>query len=51
MWMNPPIVYELTIPSSHSTSKITKTVHSMRASLSRVGCLVVRTSTATCDQH
>ena len=29
MWMNPPSVYELTIPSSHSTNRITKTVQSI----------------------
>src|SRR5215831_10692480 len=28
-WMNPPIVYELTIPRTHSTSRITKIVHNM----------------------
>jgi len=26
MWMKPPSVYDVTIPSSHKTSKTTKTV-------------------------
>jgi hypothetical protein len=30
--MNPPSVYEVTTPSSHSTSRITKMVHSIVAS-------------------
>jgi hypothetical protein len=34
MWMNPPKVYELTIPSAHKTSRITKIVHSIGASFS-----------------
>jgi hypothetical protein len=29
MWMNPPSVYELTIPSNHSTNRITKIVQSI----------------------
>jgi hypothetical protein len=32
MWMNPPRVYDDTIPSSHSTSRITKIVHNIPAS-------------------
>src|SRR5215213_11259987 len=31
--MKPPIVYDETMPSSHSTSRITKMVHSMIPSL------------------
>jgi hypothetical protein len=30
--MKPPRVYELTIPTAHSTSRITKIVHSMSSS-------------------
>jgi hypothetical protein len=30
--MNPPRVYEVTTPSSHSTRSITKIVHSMATS-------------------
>jgi hypothetical protein len=30
MWMNPPIVVDVTSPSSHKTSKITKIVQSIR---------------------
>jgi hypothetical protein len=33
-WMNPPIVYELTIPSSHKTTKTIKSVESMLTLLS-----------------
>jgi len=29
IWMNPPIVYELTIPNSHITNKITAIVDNM----------------------
>jgi len=42
MWMNPPIVYELTIPSNHNTMSITAMVQSIvnpflgRASLLRI---------------
>src|SRR6185503_13225214 len=28
-WMNPPSVYELTTPNSHSSNNTTKSVHSM----------------------
>src|SRR5215469_7582507 len=33
MWMNPPSVYELTTPSSHSTSRITNIVQSIESLL------------------
>jgi hypothetical protein len=33
MWMKPPRVYELTIPSSHKMSRITKIVQSIGALL------------------
>ena len=29
MWMNPPSVYEVTSPTAHSTSRITKIVQSI----------------------
>ena len=32
-WTNPPAVYELTMPSSNSTRRITAIVHSMAPSL------------------
>src|SRR5512141_31165 len=38
-WTNPPAVYELTMPSAHSTRRITAIVQSMVASLSVPGCV------------
>ena len=32
MWIRPPIVYELTIPNSHKTTRTVKTVESMLTS-------------------
>jgi len=29
MWMNPPSVYDVAMPSNHITSRMTKIVHSM----------------------
>src|SRR5450830_1487874 len=29
MWINPPIVYEVTIPRSHKTTRITAIVHNI----------------------
>jgi hypothetical protein len=44
--MNPPSVYDYTIPSSHSTSRITKIVHSIPASQRMCSTAVQQTRTS-----